>query len=434
MRNPWPLFAVLLLSSCGAYQWFGKTPTEGQRQVASLAAQQLAGDREGFGLTLQEKLEGLHSYYLIGQKNLEAFDAALADAEDLASLYESDTYSNLLAVRTQTDEIEEELKELWKDVGTQKSGLFIKLSMRSKIQKYAERSPYAALAMENLMSALQIAPTKAEALQKNKLAMKKDLEAELKAMESSKDFAVYEKNVEHLSQTLEVKTNVKAKRFLPSKEKTGNLFGGEFPSKVWSLTFDDGPKPATTATILKALKERRLKATFFMLTQSAKVNLESARALRDAGMEIASHSWDHQQLNKAGPLVLEKQITGAIGELEKLLNVDVRYFRLPYGAGVNMPHVREKIAENNVVHVFWNVDTLDWMPQEPKKIVNRTLAIMKAQKNDAGIILMHDIHARTAAAAPQIMDYLKKDGRRVCTIGEIVSQLNEGVETVCPAN
>jgi hypothetical protein len=72
------------------------------------------------------------------------------------------------------------------------------------------------------------------------------------------------------------------------------------------------------------------------------------------------------------------------------------------------------------------------MQQEPQKIVNRTLSLMKKTERDQGVILFHDIHQRTALATPQIMDYLKQGQRRACTLSEIVNQMNAGSETVCP--
>jgi peptidoglycan-N-acetylglucosamine deacetylase len=230
----------------------------------------------------------------------------------------------------------------------------------------------------------------------------------LKGLESSKEFSVYEKNIEHLSHMLDIKYEGEAKKFYPTNGKQGNIFGNEFPAKVWSLTFDDGPGKSTTARILKALTDRDLKATFFQLTKKVHDLPEMAHELRKAGMEMASHSYTHPQLTKVGALALEKEITQAVSELRSFHGTEIKFYRLPYGAGVHTKHIRDKITENKLIHVFWNIDTLDWMPQEPSKIVERTLSLMKRTPKDAGVLLFHDIHERTARAMPEIMDYLKK--------------------------
>ncbi|NDF15772.1 hypothetical protein EB061_10695 [bacterium] len=99
-----------------------------------------------------------------------------------------------------------------------------------------------------------------------------------------------------------------------------------------------------------------------------------------------------------------------------------RYFRLPYGAGVSLQAVRKDIVKSCMVHVFWNVDTLDWHDRDPEMIATRTRAQIRSQKH--GIILFHDIHAQSVIASAQIMQHLKKEGNRVVTISEIVDELN----------
>lgn len=440
MKATWPVLATLFLTSCGFFKSDSqKIMGQNEREIASIGAKQLVeSDEKHFREAIEDKLQALHSYYLIGYKNLEQFDQEAKEG-DTSKIYVSDSYLNLMAVRTQVEEIEDELKEAF-HLGQKSS--FTQVKMRFLIQKFAEKSSYSMLSMENLQHQLNIQTPNSPSSKGKSFIMKKSLEAELKSMEESKEFAVFEKNIEHLSHMLDIKIENNSKKFFPSNEKSGNIVGTEFPAKVWSLTFDDGPGADTTHTILKNLMKRDLKATFFQLNQKVKqeprvkVDDKMVRVtdlLKNSGMEIASHSWTHQQLTKVGPIGLEKEITDAVKKLEEFYGIDIKYFRLPYGAGVNSAHIRNIITNNNLVHVFWNVDTLDWMPQGPSKIVDRALTLMKKTSKDAGVILFHDIHKRTAEAAPQIMDFLKKDGRRVCTLDEIVTQMNEGAETVCPS-
>jgi peptidoglycan/xylan/chitin deacetylase (PgdA/CDA1 family) len=261
---------------------------------------------------------------------------------------------------------------------------------------------------------------------------KSEIEKEINFLRSSTQYQVFEQNIEHLSFMLESITSEIGKRFYPSTTGAGNITGNEFPSKVWSLTFDNGPKPETSSQILEELKRKKIKATFFQLTKQAQANTLLANKIRFEGMEIASHSFSHQQLTKIGSSGLEKEITHAVKALNKLHGADIQFFRLPYGAGVSTPHIRKKIAANGLIHVLWNVDSLDWMPQAPERIVARTKALMKKTSKDSGILLFHDIHLRTAKALPEIMNFLKQDNRRICTLKEIVTQMNEESKTVCP--
>lgn len=426
------LAPMLILSSCGVYKWFHNNGDNNSRQVASLSVQQLLMEKKSnFNESIDEKLQSLHSYYLIGQKNLLQFDAQLANT-NVEDLYESAAYLNLLAVRTQTEEIEHELVDLWQALQKDKSKASLKLALQIKISSFAKQSKISSLSMENLSYQLGLSiPSRHDQKLKGALTSK-EIENEYKMMEPLREFMVYEKNIEHLSHMMDIKANGLGKKFYPSTSRPGNITGNEFPAKVWALTFDDGPGKSTSSIIVKNLKQRNLKATFFQLTQKAKALPREAREIKDAGMEIASHSYTHKQLTKVGALALEKEITQAYKELEEAHDVKIKFFRLPYGAGVGTSHIREKIAGNGLIHVFWNIDTLDWMAQEPQKIVERTIALMKKTSKDAGVILFHDIHRRTAEATPAVMDFLKKDERRVCTLDEIVTQINEGAEKVCP--
>jgi len=325
-------------------------------------------------------------------------------------MYEQPLYLKLQAVRAQVEEIEHEIIDIVAELSGDKANqnlLQKKLNIIAKINHFAATSPVHAASMENLKNHLNIKTTRP-----TKSLTKTEIENEIIFLNSSTQYQVFEKNIEHLSYMLESKSDDSSMHFYPSSTKTGNISGNEFPSKVWSLTFDDGPKAEISSQIFKGLTKNGLRATFFQLTKLARANVGIANNIRNEGMEIASHAFSHQQLTKVGAVGLEKEVTFAVKELKKLHGVDIKFFRLPYGAGVSTPSIREKIAANGLIHVLWNVDSLDWMAQTSNQIIARTLALMKKTPKDAGIILFHDTHQRTAEAMPKIMDYLKQDNRR----------------------
>lgn len=214
----------------------------------------------------------------------------------------------------------------------------------------------------------------------------------------------------------------------PSSTKAGNITGNTFPRKVWSLTFDDGPRSKKTATVVDNLYRRNIKATFFMLTAEAKKYESEAINVVNSGMNVALHSYTHPNLNKATDQVLAYQITKAKKDLESLLNVDTTVFRLPYGAGMRNSKVRKLIAKNNYIHIFWNIDTLDWKDKDPKSILARTKKQMKLTPNNSGVILFHDIHAQTVIASELAMDYLLDNDYKICTVEDVISHINGNSE------
>jgi peptidoglycan/xylan/chitin deacetylase (PgdA/CDA1 family) len=58
-------------------------------------------------------------------------------------------------------------------------------------------------------------------------------------------------------------------------------------------------------------------------------------------------------------------------------------------------------------HFFWRVDSLDWQDHNPESIRDRVVTQMNAVKK--GIILFHDIHPQSAAAAKLMTDYFLKN-------------------------
>ncbi|MBA2405091.1 MAG: polysaccharide deacetylase family protein [Bdellovibrionales bacterium] len=412
---------LMLINACGVFK-----STVPSRSIASVS-----DNDESLLAEIDEKLVQVHLYQVIAQKQLLLFDEQIG-ASDINEMYQRPVYLKLQAVRTQVEEVEHVIIDIMDELSAEKNNqnqLKRKMAIAQKISSFADQSRIHSASMENLKSRLKI-----ESSNKTKKTnlTRTEIDKEISFLTSSTQYQVFEKNIEHLSYMLESRTSEGSKKFYPSSTKAGNITGNEFPSKVWSLTFDDGPKAETSSQILEELKKRDLKATFFQLTKEARANLDIAHKIRDYGMEIASHSFSHQQLTKVGANGLEQEITQAYKELAKLQKTKVKFFRLPYGAGVSIPKIREKIAANGLIHVFWNVDTLDWVSQTPDKIVKRTKALMKKTSKDAGILLFHDVHQRTAEAVPQIMDYLKQDNRRVCTLNVIVTQINDGSKTVCP--
>lgn len=228
-----------------------------------------------------------------------------------------------------------------------------------------------------------------------------------------------------------LKSNIsKTPVIYPSTTWDGNVSGTKFPKNVWSLTFDDGPKKGRTEAIVDNLYRHSMKASFFMLVDKVKKSFDSATYVKNSGMEIALHSYTHPSLNKVSSNRLEYEVTQAKLDLENILSINIDLFRLPYGAGIRTNNVRQKIADNKMIHIFWNVDTLDWKDKNPQSIKARTIKQMKLTKNNAGVILFHDIHAQTVVASELIMQHLNDKNYKVCTVGDVIKYKN-GLEQNC---
>ncbi len=256
----------------------------------------------------------------------------------------------------------------------------------------------------------------------------------LLSVKNSKIYGLVSDNIQKTGLLIkkQVSSQLKANKYqiYPSLGGTGNLTGNTFPTNTWSLTFDDGPRGERTKTIVDNLYSRDIKASFFMLTQEAKRYKSTVDYVNDAGMEISLHSYTHANLDKASQQTLRKEIISAKKELEDISDTSIKLFRLPYGAGTRNTPVRKMIADEKMVHVFWNVDTLDWKDKNPQSVYARTVKQMAKTPRNSGIILFHDIHQSTVKASELVMDYLLRNNKDICTVGEMVDYHN-GVRPNC---
>src|SRR5260221_6346290 len=84
----------------------------------------------------------------------------------------------------------------------------------------------------------------------------------------------------------------------PAGLKPATYFQANVDGPYIAMTFDDGPSPETTPRLLDILKQRNIKATFFMISQNAERNPEILKRLFADGHEIGNHSSTHPQLAK----------------------------------------------------------------------------------------------------------------------------------------
>ena len=71
----------------------------------------------------------------------------------------------------------------------------------------------------------------------------------------------------------------------------------ELPPRV-ALTFDDGPHRIYTRNLLDGLRERGVKATFFVVGENIPGNEELIRQMEEDGHLIGNHTYDHADISK----------------------------------------------------------------------------------------------------------------------------------------
>lgn len=175
------------------------------------------------------------------------------------------------------------------------------------------------------------------------------------------------------------------------------------------LTFDDGPMPKKTERILATLDQFGVKASFMMVGEMAKAHPDIAREVVAAGHTVGSHTYGHPDLARL-------PFDDAVAEVEKgrkavetATGVEADFFRFPYLS--DSKKLRAWMGSHRMVVMDVQVDSKDYFSDTPAAVATRTMNALRA--HGKGIILMHDIHPRTAAMLPALLTQLKADGYKV---------------------
>ncbi|WP_183234524.1 polysaccharide deacetylase family protein [Bradyrhizobium sp. CIR18] len=179
------------------------------------------------------------------------------------------------------------------------------------------------------------------------------------------------------------------------------------------LTFDDGPLPKYSNQVLKMLDDECIKATFFIIGSQAKANPEGVRKLVAAGHTVGTHSMNHPLTFDRMPIEkAEAEINGGIEWTSAAMTDSSKlapFFRIP---GL----MRAEGVEHHLISrgiQVWSADfpADDWRHVSSDRVYQ--LAIQRLEAKGKGILLLHDIQARTVAALPKIIRDLKARGYRI---------------------
>jgi peptidoglycan/xylan/chitin deacetylase (PgdA/CDA1 family) len=200
---------------------------------------------------------------------------------------------------------------------------------------------------------------------------------------------------------------------------TLDLEPGEFV-----LTFDDGPRPSTTRSVLRTLASHCVRATFFVVGQRALMHPEVLSEIVDHGHTIGSHSWSHAYLGRHGQETGEWQISRghaaadeALEGARQLAALRPRIQFAPFFRFPGLEHTQALLdytAEKGMAVFSCDVCAEDWKRRTPEHVRDHTLGLMA--RAGKGIVILHDIHQRTADMLPDLLDELVVRGWRVVHI------------------
>jgi peptidoglycan/xylan/chitin deacetylase (PgdA/CDA1 family) len=193
---------------------------------------------------------------------------------------------------------------------------------------------------------------------------------------------------------------------------------GQTSTNSVALTFDDGPSPDWTATILTTLEQTHTPATFFVVGASARSYPDLIRREATDGV-IAMHTWDHPYMTKLTAAARAWELASTANAIHNDLgaNYCLPYWRPPFG-DYNSAVVAQTTAMG-LTTVTWSVDPQDWSSPGVQTIVDRVLSAAKP----GSVILLHDGYfhrQQTSEALPLIIQGLHDRGLTPVTLPHLL--------------
>ena len=186
--------------------------------------------------------------------------------------------------------------------------------------------------------------------------------------------------------------------------------------KVIAITFDDGPHPENTPRLLDMLKERKIKATFYVVGNMVKYNPQLLQRMIDEGHEIGNHTVTHGTLSRMSDDSLLAELRAAHEQIVEACGVAPRSMRPPGGA-IKKDQKSLVLRELGYPTILWSVDPEDWKRPGPSVVTSRLVN----GASPGGILLVHDLHKPTVDAMPATFDQLLAMGYEFVTISELIA-------------
>jgi peptidoglycan/xylan/chitin deacetylase (PgdA/CDA1 family) len=172
-----------------------------------------------------------------------------------------------------------------------------------------------------------------------------------------------------------------AQLFGPTMRRTGE-------SREIGLTFDDGPNPKITPSLLNLLDRYEARATFFLVGTHVRAFPSLAKDIAELGHTIGNHTDTHPSLTFLSRARISEELDRCEEAIEAATGRKTDWMRPPYGfRGPQLNGVVKSRGGAGVV--MWSVTAYDWKPQPAERLIGR---LRKVRGGD--IVLLHDADHR----------------------------------------
>ena len=198
-----------------------------------------------------------------------------------------------------------------------------------------------------------------------------------------------------------------------AEEKYAPL-GGRFlaPDGMICLTFDEGYENGCTAAILDTLKEKNVKAVFFVTYDYCRTAPELVRRMIDEGHTVGNHTWSHPSM----PDITQKEVWSEVTKLHEYVKSEFGYemtlFRFPKGEFSERS--LNDVHNLGYTSLFWSFAYADW---DTSKHIDPAEALARIEASThSGIYLLHAVSQTNADILGTLIDYWHEHGYKVGSV------------------
>ena len=173
------------------------------------------------------------------------------------------------------------------------------------------------------------------------------------------------------------------------------------------LTFDEGYENGYTPAILDTLKEKKVKAIFFVTYDFAKDNPKLIKRMIDEGHIVGNHTYRHYTMDEVDEDTATEEIMFLHKYIKKNFNYDMTLFRFPKG---EFSQSTLALAKNlGYKSVFWSFAYADWDTQNQTDEITAYNEVTK-YLHPGEIMLLHAVSSTNASILSKVIDEAKKEG------------------------